>query len=223
MTLHTPDTLALLRPVPGMLLVLLLLLLAACGTQTTQREQDAASSAGSSAAQPADDTTTASDSNPPPGGAEAVAVTSELLDAEASLVIGEAAPDFAYTLADGTTYTLSGLQGKKVLINFWGIGCPPCLHEMPDIQRVSERYADEGFVVLAVNGWQQGAEDIESFVAENDLTFQFITNTTGDIGDVYQVPGLPASFFINSDGTLHDKKVGVMDEAFITEQLAAMH
>jgi hypothetical protein len=50
-----------------------------------------------------------------------------------------------------------------------------------------------------------------------------IANTSGDIGTAYEVPGLPASFFINTDGTLHFKKVGVIDTELIAAQLDAMH
>src|SRR5262245_8401854 len=76
------------------------LALAACG---------AAAPVGSSAAGPA-----------------TIAVDSQILgDAGESVIpeIGEVAPDFAYTTADGATHKLSELHGKKVLLNFWATWC----------------------------------------------------------------------------------------------------
>ncbi len=147
-----------------------------------------------------------------------VAPTSELLDkADSRPQIGELAPDFAYTMPDGTTYKLSELRGKKVLINFWATWCAPCKVEMPDIQRALEQYGSDQFVVLAVSN--EEATVIEEFAREHAYSFPLISNSTGDILKRYGVNGFPVSFFINSDGSIDFKQIGIMTSELITQRI----
>lgn len=47
-----------------------------------------------------------------------------------------AAPPFTVTDMNGQTVSLASLKGKPVFLNFWATWCPPCVGEMPDIQRM---------------------------------------------------------------------------------------
>ena len=55
-------------------------------------------------------------------------------DVAIGLKVGQQAPDFTLELHEGGTVTLSQLQGKPVVLNFWASWCPPCVREMPDFQ-----------------------------------------------------------------------------------------
>ena len=50
------------------------------------------------------------------------------------------APDFTLVDQYGETHTLSDYKGKTVFLNFWATWCPPCKGEMPDIQKLYEKY-----------------------------------------------------------------------------------
>jgi peroxiredoxin len=157
-----------------------------------------------------------------PAGPATIAVDSELLDeiSTTPLQAGEEAPDFRYTLADGTSSTLSDLRGQKVILNFWASWCAPCVHEMPAIQEVSNEHGDE-LVVLAVNRDEQ-VEQIEAFAEELGLSITLIANTESDITDRYGASGLPTTYFINTDGTIAYRHIGVMDKPFIEERVEAL-
>jgi len=133
---------------------------------------------------------------------------------------GQVAPDFRYTLADGSSVMLSELRGKKVLINFWATWCAPCRLEMPDLQQAHERYGDE-LVVLGVN-LVESPNDIVPFGQEFGITFPLIANRSGDIRDAYAALNIPTTYFVNSDGTIADKHLGVVDLASIEQRLAEM-
>ncbi|MCG8353077.1 MAG: TlpA family protein disulfide reductase [Chloroflexales bacterium] len=150
-----------------------------------------------------------------------VAPTSMLLDAsDEQAKVGAIAPDFSFTLADGSTQKLSDLRGQKILVNFWATWCAPCKVEMPEIQEALKRYDSDGFAVLAISN--ENAEAIDTFARQNNFTFPLISNQDGDIGDHYGVTGFPVSFFINSDGTIGFKQIGIMNLDLITQRVEAL-
>jgi len=125
----------------------------------------------------------------------------------------ETAPDFQYTLSDGTTHKLSDLRGKKVLLNFWATWCEPCRAEMPDLQRVADSHGGD-VVILGVNKLESSVV-IPPFADELRVRFPLIVNTQGDISSRYGAKNIPTSFFINTDGTIGFRQIGVMNYDFI--------
>jgi peroxiredoxin len=150
-----------------------------------------------------------------------VAPTSMLIDSgDERVQVGATAPDFSFTLADGSTQKLSDLRGQKILVNFWATWCAPCKVEMPEIQAALKRYDAEGFAVLAISN--ENAEAIDTFARQNNFTFPLISNQDSDIGDRYGVTGFPISFFINSDGTIGFKQIGIMNLDLIAQRVEAL-
>jgi peroxiredoxin len=134
--------------------------------------------------------------------------------------IGQPAPDFEYTLSDGTTHKLSDLRGKKVLVNFWATWCAPCLEEMPALQKSLQSYGDT-VVILGVNKLEQ-ATVIGPFADQHQISFPLIANPTGDISDRYGAKNIPVSYFINSDGTIGFLRIGLMPYDFMTLHLGQL-
>jgi len=131
--------------------------------------------------------------------------------------VGQPAPDFQYTMPDGSTHTLGQLRGKKVLVNFWATWCGPCRSEMPDLQKALGEVGDS-VVVLGVNK-AQDLKEIAPFADELRISFPLIANQAGDIAGRYGAQNLPTSYFINSDGTIGLRKTGVMNYTFIRAHL----
>ncbi|MCS6840489.1 MAG: TlpA family protein disulfide reductase [Roseiflexus sp.] len=148
----------------------------------------------------------------PPG----VAVESRMVDrGDGVPAPGEIAPDFAFTFANGETRRLSDLRGSKVVINFWATWCAPCEEEMPDLQRLDER---DDVVVLGVNRFEL-PDVIIPFARERNLTFTLIANPDGDIVERYGAKNIPISYFINSDGIIGYRQLGIMTFEMMQEQV----
>lgn len=134
---------------------------------------------------------------------------------------GFIAPDFTLDLAGGGEVTLSELRGKVVLVNFWASWCPPCREEMPAIEKIYNAFEPLGLVVLAVNVTNQDSEAAAiAFAKEFGLTFPIPLDRKGDVGARYQLRGLPSSYFIDRNGTIHSVVVGgPMAEALIQSKI----
>src|SRR4029079_5011237 len=165
---------------------------------------------------------TASSPTPQAPVAHTIAVASKIIGDAAGDIpqVGELAPDFQYSLADGTTQKLSDLRGKKVLVNFWATWCGPCRSEMPDLQKALGEVGSS-VVVLGVNKAEQVGV-IGPFADELAVSFPLISNPAGDIAGRYAAQLLPTSYFINSDGTIALRKTGVMNYSFIKTHLAEL-
>lgn len=61
------------------------------------------------------------------------------------------APDFALDDLTGKRVTLKEHRGKVVFLNFWATWCPPCIQEMPTMEKLHQDLGKDGLVVLAIN------------------------------------------------------------------------
>ncbi len=122
------------------------------------------------------------------------------------------------------TITLSELRGKIVVINFWTTWCPPCREETPALEASYEAYKDSEVVILGLNLTDQDSlKDVEAFVQEFGLTYPVLLDRDGSVGLMYQLNGLPTTFFINREGIIRTVVVGgPMSETFIRSKIEAL-
>lgn len=124
--------------------------------------------------------------------------------------VGNPAPDFELENLDGETIRLSNFRGKPVAINFWATWCSPCVFELPIFQKHYIKNKN-GIEILAVNN-QESTQIVKPFVEELGLTFEILLDQDADINRLYQVIGLPTTYFIDKEGIIRIKHVGVLEE-----------
>ena len=117
--------------------------------------------------------------------------------------VGKRAPDFSLTSLDGTEYTVSQFQGRKVMLNFWLEGCRPCELEMPIIQTAYDKYGRDELAILAVSV-RGDPEKVKYFVANQSLTFPVLLDNDGQADALYKGPAFPTTFFIDSTGIIRE-------------------
>jgi thiol-disulfide isomerase/thioredoxin len=129
---------------------------------------------------------------------------------KAGPVIGMEAPEFTLSSLDGKEYALSDLKGEKpVLINFWASWCPPCKAEAPDLARLYKKYRNE-MEIYAVNLTDaDSVEGAAQFAKEYGFEFPVLLDRTGEVGRLYQAFSIPTSYFIDRDGNVQNKMIGI--------------
>ena len=140
------------------------------------------------------------------------------------LETGNKAPDFQLQTFTGEELSLSGLQGKKVVLNFWASWCPPCKAEMPHMQNFYVRNQDQNVEILGVNMTtaEKNEMDIGMFIKDYGLTFPIVLDSKGDISILYQAISIPTTYFIDSDGYIQHKVMGPMDQEMLEELVHGM-
>jgi peroxiredoxin len=126
---------------------------------------------------------------------------------------GEPAPDFSLPGLDGQMVRLADYRGKVVLLNIWATWCPPCVEEMPSMEKLYQTLKGEDFEILAVSMDESGAQAVGPFMEKHRLNFPALTDTKGAIKSLYLTTGVPESFIIDKDGIIVEKVIGPRDWA----------
>jgi peroxiredoxin len=121
------------------------------------------------------------------------------------------AGDFAATDLQGRATRFGALRGKVVLLNFWATWCPPCLKEMPAMERLHQAYKDRGLVVLGLSQDRASADTVRAFVDKLQVTFSIWHDRDGLVGRQYSIPGVPTSYLIGTDGRIAYRALGEHD------------
>jgi cytochrome c biogenesis protein CcmG, thiol:disulfide interchange protein DsbE len=134
--------------------------------------------------------------------------------------LGSRAPSFNAVTLDGAPADISDYRGQVVMLNIWATWCPPCVEEMPSLQRLHDALADEDFTVVAVSvdalpgmlsSFGQPGGDVAAFVDAFGLRFPVLHDPSGEVQRRYGVPGLPATFIIDREGRIRHKILGPRD------------
>jgi cytochrome c biogenesis protein CcmG, thiol:disulfide interchange protein DsbE len=123
------------------------------------------------------------------------------------LKTGTGVPDFRLRALAGGTTALESLRGRVVLVNFWATWCPPCVQEMPSLERLHQALGPEGLVVIGVSV-DQDEKAVTDFVARFGLSFPILRDPEAHTAAAYHTTGYPETFVIGKDGTLLRSIVG---------------
>jgi peroxiredoxin len=146
-------------------------------------------------------------------------ISTRLIGNEIFLVsIGSPAPEFkAETVGLTPTVkaerrTMANYRGSVVLLNVWATWCPPCVVEMPSIERLYHDYGPQGLKVVAISIDDAGTDStIRAFARDHALTFDILHDPSGAIEKDYQTTGVPETFVIGRDGVIRKKIIGASD------------
>ncbi len=130
------------------------------------------------------------------------------------------APDFTLTTLDNETFSLHAAQGKPVVLNFWATWCGPCQRELPALQAAAERYGDSVLIVGVDQG--EAADLVQRYVDEKGLTFAIPLDADFAVSGLYNVQGLPTTYFIDSQGVIRQIWMGEMNSITLAEGVAAL-
>ena len=114
--------------------------------------------------------------------------------------------------ADAPVLDLSQYHGKVVYLDFWASWCKPCRQSFPWMNRMQDKYGDQGLVIIAVN-LDEDRADADRFLKELPAKFQVVYDPEGQLAAEYKLIGMPSSFIIDRDGGVHSRHMGFHDSS----------
>jgi len=111
-----------------------------------------------------------------------------------------AAPPLSFRGADGTIDSLNRLRGKVVLVAFWGTTCIPCMEELPELERLADRFRRTDLLVLPVCLDEADSKTAHEIAASRVLHLPVYVDSGGTARQRYDVRRLPQAVMVDREG-----------------------
>lgn len=120
---------------------------------------------------------------------------------------------------DGKDRALSEFHGKWVLVNFWATWCPPCIEEMPELERFHKAHKDSDAVVVGVNMEDIELAELKEFVENMFISYPILLAPPDGTTVLGRIPALPTSLLISPQGKLIDRHIGSVTAEMIDRMI----
>jgi peroxiredoxin len=115
--------------------------------------------------------------------------------------IGAMAPDFTLRSSLGKNLKLSEYRGQVVMINFWATWCAPCRQELPQLNRLHERYRRDGFVLLGVSV-DDNPKAAQDMAGRLGVRFPVLFDAGKQVSGRYDIDAMPSTLLIDRGGAV---------------------
>jgi len=124
-----------------------------------------------------------------------------------SYQLDSAVTTFSLEDLSGDTTQLTQHRGKVLLVNFWASWCPPCIQEMPVLETLKQKLAEQPFEILSVNVGEQKYR-VWKFVKLINFDLPVLLDTRKNTFDSWGVSVLPTSFLLDKQGRVRYRVQG---------------
>ena len=122
-------------------------------------------------------------------------------------VDGITAPALQLDDIDGKPYNLASTHGHWRFVHFWASWCGPCRREMPSIQKMVTRLGDTDLEIVLVNT-AETEDEVFTFLAAVAPGLVPLLDSDGQVTEVWQPRGLPATFLVDPQGRIRYQALG---------------
>lgn len=120
----------------------------------------------------------------------------------AALDTGARAPAVSGSSLSGRgTVNLSQHRGSVVVVDFWASWCEPCAEAMPALERIYQRYRQQGLVIIGVSE-DRTANNARGFLERAHVSFPVLHDADHSVANRYRPPTMPSTYVIDRQGVV---------------------
>ena len=131
----------------------------------------------------------------------------EGMEGQDAALVGKPAPEIELDLLDGKKFRLSEHKGQIVVLDFWASWCGPCLQVMPQIDKVTHEFADQGVELFAIN-LEETPDKIKTALERLKLSTIVALDSNGRVAEKYGATSIPQTVIIDRSGKVARLFVG---------------
>lgn len=118
------------------------------------------------------------------------------------------APDFSFVTLEGASLSNSALQGKVILLDFWGTWCPPCRESVPMLLSLHKKYANRPFEMVGISS-DDDEQAWKAFIAANHMAWPEYIDLSGRVQEQFQINSFPTYIVLDRQGIIRFRQSGV--------------
>jgi thiol-disulfide isomerase/thioredoxin len=101
-------------------------------------------------------------------------------------------------VVNDAAFDKDALEGKVVVVEEWGVNCPPCIASLPELAKLAKRYEKKGLVVVGLERQGSSKEDILEVLKDARVKFPVMSGGAGPVPS----DGIPHAMVFGTDGKL---------------------
>jgi len=119
-----------------------------------------------------------------------------------------------WTKPDNTVVNTAEWQNRVLVVNFWASWCPPCVEEMPALDKIQGEYDPKNMLIVGIG--IESPSNIRQFIETTIISYPIVLGGLGgnEINKMLGNPSgaLPFTVVINSKGEIKSRKLGKISE-----------
>ena len=135
------------------------------------------------------------------------------------------APDFTLQALNDSSYTLSKMEGKVVLINFWATWCGPCRMEIPEFNELHKSYHEKGLEILGISV-SDNKKQLKNFAKSFAVDYPLLYGSARDMNNIMKDYGggyaVPSTFLVGKKGSIIWKYPGAILKDYDPQTFATL-
>jgi len=114
---------------------------------------------------------------------------------------GVSAPDFSAETIDGKKINLKAFKGKVVVLNFWFIECVPCRAEMPELNKIVNKFKDKDVKFISIA--RENVANLKNYLLQHEFSFETISDLPESvIKGNFHIASFPTTIVIDQKGII---------------------
>lgn len=115
-------------------------------------------------------------------------------------LVGNDLPDFKGLKTNGKMFSKTSLNNQVVVINFWFENCPPCIAEMPELNKLVDKYTKNGVRFIGIT--HDSPSSAKRFQKKNGYRYEVVSLSKASISKLNINHGFPSNMLIGKNGKI---------------------